>query len=596
MFFQNIKNGLILIIALHCMHQLSGQEPIRTTKKLESAYATNQNPETLQNLVEHYFLDSRYKEAEKLIIDFKNTHPDFSSNFRVILLMAKANKFLRDKNDGLLYFLSAKKEVEKSATIIEQLEFIVEFIEYYRKFSEFDFALKEIERGKELINKHKINDSYWLGRFYNRYAAVVNELSMTNEAILLSHKALSYSQKANDSYGLATSFNELGFAHKHTGYHDSTRYYYEKSEKIFNDNEWYRDAMHVTINKILFITHNHYFNHPLEMIEELLEAIAIIDRENLDFKTGDLYGTISSLYTLIPDYKNAYDYRIIQQNIKDQENVMEQERAFKKIKEAFQNDRLNIENKIIQSKAKFEEEKRKDAQVKLKIIITLLVVISILFVVLYSFWIRLKIKNRELLLRNKQKTFLVQEIHHRVKNNLQFVRSILKMQQRLKSINAHEAIEDISRRIDAMSLVHEMLYLDNDAMTVSAKEYFDKLLDLSESMYNHQKTLELKADIQDIHFDLEKLVALGVICSELLANSVKHVFYKVDKPEFTIELKQHDNGYQLKVFDNGNENEKQEQEERTKLGMRLINIFSRQVQGTYTINQEKGYLFVMQFH
>jgi len=191
---------------------------------------------------------------------------------------------------------------------------------------------------------------------------------------------------------------------------------------------------------------------------------------------------------------------------------------------------------------------------------------------------------------------LVQEIHHRVKNNLQFVRSILKMQQRLKSINANEAIEDISRRIDAMSLVHEMLYVDNDAMTVSAKEYFEKLLDLSESMYNHQKTLELKANIEDVHFDLEKLVALGVICSELLANSVKHVFSKVDKPEFTIELKQHDNGYELRVFDNGNENEKQKQEERTKLGMRLINIFSRQVQGTYTINQEKGYLFVMQFH
>lgn len=583
---------LMILSSIQAARCQNEKTPLST---LEKNYESKPNVANLEMVVNRYLLDSKYEEAEQKVKMFLKSRLSENRNPRILLMLARIYKYQYKKDAGMAYFLRAYNFINKHGTVSDKLEYGTEIIEFYRKFNEFDQALAEIEKYEKFIAENEIRDNFLLGRFYNRAAAVFNENSENNKAIAMSHKSLYYSRLANDLYSVATSYNELGFAHKHTAFNDSTLYYYRLSEQLFSEMNCYREAIHVKQNKVEFIAHFHYFKTHHELLDEYYVILDIVQSQNLDYPLSSLYDKIEMLYFFLGNFEKAYEFSRKTREASAYEAGIEREKSFQRIREEFENDRLKIENKAIQSKALYEEEKKNQAQTQLKIIAVMFSVITILSVVLYFLWLRVKSQNRELVIRNKQKTVLVQEIHHRVKNNLQFVRSILKMQQRLKSVNAKEAIEDVSRRIDAMSLVHEMLYLDEASMTVSAKEYFEKLLDLSESMYNHEKRLHLRAEIQDFHFDLEKLIALGVICSELLANSVKHVFHKIEKPEFNIILSKELDYYCLKVFDNGQENENCSNDERVKLGMRLIDIFSRQLNGTYSISQNNGYLFEMKF-
>lgn len=571
------------------------QDNISRRSKAVSEHSKENNIQSLENLVNEYIIDSKYIEAEQAIKRYHEKTLTPLNTYRVLLLMARVYRYQRKKDLSMMYFLRAHNIVKSDDSALRRLEFGVELIEFYRKFQEFTLALQEIEQYNELIRVENIEDPLWLGRFYNRYAAVMNELSENQKSIKLSHKSLDYSRKAGDLYSVATSYNELGFSHKHTNYPDSALYFYSLSEELFSELGCHRDAIHVKLNRLEFMNHAELFNTHWDNIAILNDAYDIIVRENIDYSIASIYENLENNYFFLGEYQMAHQYSIKVRQQSYLENKLELEKSYQNIREKFENDKLRLENKSVQSKAKYEEEKRKDTQQKLTIIVILFVIISVLTVVLYLLWHKVKAKNRELIIKNKQKTFLVQEIHHRVKNNLQFVRSILKMQKRLKTLNADESLADISRRIDAMSLVHEMLYVDDDAMTVSVKEYFERLMDLSESIYNQNNKMHIKTDIESLDFPLEKLVALGLICSELLANSVKHVFEKVETPEFSIELKKTSAGHYFKVKDNGIEIEQTKDEERVKLGMRLIDIFSRQVGGQYAINRDSGYEFELIF-
>lgn len=587
----------MIILSVLLSFSSRGQQISDNIINLESQYILNQNAQSLETLINLYLLESRYAEAERIVLDYKKTLMRDDEKALVYLCLARINKYLYQKDKALGYFYQTKKLLDKQGSPQEKLKYGIEFIEYNRKNQYFEQAQHDIEFYKDLIEKEQITNPKLLCRFYNRYAAVMNELSQTHESIKLSHKALEYAKKAGDKYELATTYNELGFAHKHANAKDSTIYYYDLAENIFRDYGYTREAVYTQMNRIEFSIHNYYGSVVLRkaVIEELERMIEYIDKHNVDYPKSKIYLMLEAQNKFLGDFESAYKYCVKSRDASSLEAIKEMEKSFHNIKEQYENEKLIIENSVAKSKAKHEEEKRKSTQIRLVIILVFLIVISILCIMLYIFWLRLRKKNRELLIRNHQKTMLVQEIHHRVKNNLQFVQSILKMQQRVKDLDATQTIKDISRRIDAMSLVHEMLYVDDDSMTVSVKDYLEKLLKHSKTMYNIDDKLSVSLDIEQVDLRLEKLIAMGLICSELLSNSVKHVFPHTEAPKFSIRLTGNQGKLTLEVFDNGTESEADEDEERTKLGMRLIDIFSRQLDGVYSIDRRKGYLFRLVF-
>lgn len=198
----------------------------------------------------------------------------------------------------------------------------------------------------------------------------------------------------------------------------------------------------------------------------------------------------------------------------------------------------------------------------------------------------------------REKDVLIQEINHRVKNNLQFMTAMVEMQIRASGKKeTTRSLLETNRRINAMSLVHEMLY-DNTKKVqgLSIKKYITELVEnLKEMASGEEHPIDINMDVADLFMDSRSAVSLGMIISELVSNSFKHAFAGIDSPEVNIKLTPvSGKGYlYLTVADNGNGIKVEK--ESTGLGRKFVDIFSRQLEGTYTIKTSPHFSYELQF-
>lgn len=196
--------------------------------------------------------------------------------------------------------------------------------------------------------------------------------------------------------------------------------------------------------------------------------------------------------------------------------------------------------------------------------------------------------------QNKERETLIEEINHRVKNNLQFFATILEMQMnKEQSQEVLKALMGTSRRIKAMSLVHELLYDKKDTEGLSMISYIYQLVDnLKEMADTNIQPVSIKLDIDPIIMDAKKALAIGMIISELISNSYKYAFKNISKPEISISLKRNisKNNISLVLTDNGFGYASVIQPT-SGLGSRLVDIFSRQLEAVYTLETDGKFIF-----
>ena len=206
--------------------------------------------------------------------------------------------------------------------------------------------------------------------------------------------------------------------------------------------------------------------------------------------------------------------------------------------------------------------------------------------------------NQIINLQNKEKDVLIEEINHRVKNNLQFIGAILELQlDNQISNDVIQALLGTSRRIKAMSLVHELLYNKKEEMGLSMRAYIQELIDnLSEIAIDDSNPVNIVMEVDDLLLSSKTALPLGMIISELVSNSFKHAFAGIEEPEVRIQLKEDPitEVFSLFVSDNGN-GYKQNTEFSIGLGSSLVDIFSRQLDGTYTMQTDGHFTYELQF-
>jgi two-component sensor histidine kinase len=192
---------------------------------------------------------------------------------------------------------------------------------------------------------------------------------------------------------------------------------------------------------------------------------------------------------------------------------------------------------------------------------------------------------------------LTQEIHHRVKNNLQFMLAMIEMQiNTTKNKTNKNVLKDTSRRINAMTLVHDMLYNKEKIERISVKAYVLELVQKINEMVNDNNfKIEFDIQIDEVNFNISDCVSIGMITSELLSNAIKYAFKNTKNPRIAVDLK-YDTTTQNIIYtikDNGIGFEK---DTNPGLGLRLIDIFSRQLNGTYNFESQNGTSFNFQFN
>ena len=202
----------------------------------------------------------------------------------------------------------------------------------------------------------------------------------------------------------------------------------------------------------------------------------------------------------------------------------------------------------------------------------------------------------------RERELLLSEIHHRVKNNMQIVSSLLRMQSRRSDDRVTQGILDDSRsRVSAMALIHETLYKPANLSSVSLREYIKELtLNLFDSYGVDPDRITLVTDVESISLNIETATPCGLIINELVTNCLKYAFPDKRPGTITLSLKRNeiDHGYQLRVADNGiGLPEDLDIRQTRSLGLQLvINLTENQLQGRVEVQRGNGVAFLVVFH
>jgi PAS domain S-box-containing protein len=192
----------------------------------------------------------------------------------------------------------------------------------------------------------------------------------------------------------------------------------------------------------------------------------------------------------------------------------------------------------------------------------------------------------------QEKEILLREIHHRVKNNLAVVNSLLRLQSRHAKDSFHrEMFREAQDRIGAMAMAHEKLYQSENLACVRIRDYVGSLVDhLSASTGRVGNKIELTKDIEDLSFGLETAGPLGFILTELVSNCMKHAFPQARKGKINISLHRFNgDAFELVVGDDGIGFPVDVTfEDPRSLGLNLVRIFSRQLLGKLDITNNRG--------
>jgi two-component sensor histidine kinase len=199
----------------------------------------------------------------------------------------------------------------------------------------------------------------------------------------------------------------------------------------------------------------------------------------------------------------------------------------------------------------------------------------------------------------KEKEVLLKEIHHRVKNNLQAISSLLYLQSKgVKDKEALEMFQDGQNRVRSMALIHERLYQSKDVARVDFAEYVRNLANYLFCSYGvHSNVIQLKVNVEDVFLGIDTAIPCGLITNELISNSLKHAFPGGRGGEIRIELcADNDRQLNLMVSDNGvgfpNDLDFRETES---LGLQLVNTLVEQLEGTVELDRSGGTAFEITF-
>ncbi len=196
----------------------------------------------------------------------------------------------------------------------------------------------------------------------------------------------------------------------------------------------------------------------------------------------------------------------------------------------------------------------------------------------------------------QEKEVLLKEIHHRVKNNLQIISSLLSLQTANHDSDPTAALRESQDRIRSMALIHEKLYRSVDVARVDFRDYAEGLTAGLQRSYFPGPGVHVFVDVEDILLDIDLAIPCGLIVNELVSNSLKYAFQDGRKGEIRVGLARDGRNYILTVSDNGPGLPPDVDFRNTpSLGLQLVNMLASQLEGTVELDCSRGTRFKITF-
>ncbi len=402
--------------------------------------------------------------------------------------------------------------------------------------------LAEINYNEALKIYQEINYEPGFGPAYNSLAKIYYAKKEYNKAISYYKLAEQYSLKSNNKYHLITNYNSLATCYKELKEYEIAKTYSEKS---------------IAISK----------------------EVGSVERELF------CHETMADILFSMGDYKNAYASFQNYASLKDTLFNQDKNDAIAEMQAKFDVEKNQQKVTEIELKKKIDDE----ANTKQRLLFIVVIIVILISLVFTMIVVRNKQKVNSLLEQKntaiqanlEQKEVMMSEIHHRVKNNLQMVSSILDLQARdLTDEKSMRVIEDSLSRINAISLIHQRLYQSDNIRGIKINTYLQELaFDILKNFSSSVTTtpIQLTCKVDDLNMDLESAIPIGLITAELITNACKYAFLSIEKPEITITLNKQQDALVLIVTDNGVGKQAAVNESGTSFGTKLIKSLSRKL-------------------
>lgn len=196
----------------------------------------------------------------------------------------------------------------------------------------------------------------------------------------------------------------------------------------------------------------------------------------------------------------------------------------------------------------------------------------------------------------KEKTILLQEVNHRVKNNLAIVGSLMNLQSDKSHDDYHKQLFiECRNRLDSIATVHELIYKSKNYTHVDFKSYLNQIVDHITGSYKSYNYIQVIKEIEEVHVNISSSIPLALIVNELITNSYKHAFINKKEGKIAINLTEKDGRVFLTISDNGQGFDK-DTIPKTSMGMDILNGLITQIDGTCDLtSNEKGTIYKISF-
>lgn len=332
-------------------------------------------------------------------------------------------------------------------------------------------------------------------------------------------------------------------------------------------------------------------------LECSLEAKKIAEQINSFSITKESARLLAEVYTKMKDYKRAMTFQsiyfkmaLIQKNSEATRIAKELEAKYELQKKVKEINKLDLE---VQEKNKFISQQT-------KYILALIIgvgLLATLFIILFQRGKEVRKLNALIAKRNEEYEILLKEVHHRVKNNLQMITSLLNMQQRrLESNSAKDALSLTKNRVKSIGLIHEHLYKNEDFSQIDLYEYVWELtyMIVNSSITNRKYPKpKIEFDILKRKADIETAMSIGIILNELITNSIKYAFSKNKDPALHVSIHEKSGELEIRVTDNGKGIDENRND--SGFGHTIINTLVQNLNGTVhnTITEEGYEIFIV---
>ena len=630
----------------HWLYYFASDKINQSKTKQEQSLLTNIKALTLNN--EGFRLRGKSKFKEALPIYFESLEilkaiDDTQGQGNVLNNIGAAYKRLGQIPKALDYYEKSLALKKKSNNIKGVAYTLNNIAVIYRNLGDINKAVHYYLESLKTLET--LNDETGVAAVYNNMALMYLQQDDITKAHNYLNKSLRLEKALNRKEGIATVHYNLARIYRRKKHYDSAFYHMDKSLEILHSlgkknelalNRTYLGLLYFDQNKPEAARKNllqglklfkasgnvdHEISTYIHLAEIELNQNHIAQAQSYANKgltlarqlgypqdIKDAAAILSEIYKIKKQWKKAFDinslYIAMNDSIRNKtlrDSITNQQTKYDLFKKEQEITTLKLKNLELEKNEVIQQQKLHNNRIILGFIsFAFLSLIVITYFIVKNHRRQrhtlkiMQLHRNEISKRNSEKTALLQEIHHRVKNNLQTINSLLNLQSKdIADPDVKLKFKETQKRVVSIATLHDSLYKSENLSQIEVQDHLNRLLNDLINTYSVENTIQLNMQIAPLYMDAKTLLPLGLIINEIVVNSLKYAFSNQEEGIITIKLTEEDDkNYTLFIGDNG---QGKVSDSGTGFGSKLIKLFTRQIKGSIETHNDQGFYYTITF-